>query len=433
MNVLSDYWPVLKQGPRSLFRNLLGRQRVRQTALLYSSEIGLIVLTFGTGILNSRFLGPEQYGLYTFVITVVEALMIFSGFGFPQAGARVVALAKSRHDEQAMQGALVVVAVVIGLAMSVVLTIASPFIESTFDLQHKHSLVLASLISTIAPLTLMLMQACRGGNQIGILAGLKILPKGLYLIGALGVVYWSKLEASGALLLYFGGALGACLFAMFSLRIRFVNVRSHVDRLKDEVRRYGFKAYIGGIADNSTFKLNNLLIAGYVDTTWLGFYSIASTMVSPMVSFSTSLSNSVYRSLATKDRIDRKVFLANGAFLLASGVFTALCARPLIAAVLTPSFLPATGLVYILIFTAFFQGMYQPINAFLGSHGRGRESRSISFFVCVVNLGVAVALIPRMGAHGAALGSALAKLCELLGNIYFYRKVTRELRAKQPA
>lgn len=94
MNVLSDYWPALKQGPRSLFRNLLGRQRVRQTALLYSSEIGLIVLTFGTGILNSRFLGPEQYGLYTFVITVVEALMIFSGFGFPQAGARVVALAK---------------------------------------------------------------------------------------------------------------------------------------------------------------------------------------------------------------------------------------------------------------------------------------------------------------------------------------------------
>ena len=429
MNGLLSPLLALKGGSGSWLRNLLSRERVRQTLLLYSSEIGLIVLTFGTGILNSRFLGPSQYGIYTFVITIIEAAMIFTGFGFPQAGARLVALAKKRHDEQAMQGALVVVAVVMGLGMSVALALASPLIESLFHTQQKQSLLLASVVCTTAPLCLILTQSCRGANRIRILAGLKVLPKGLYLLGALGLILWFRLTAPGALLLYFLGTLGACLFAIIALRVRFVDLRSHIRELRAEVKRYGFKAFVGGIADNSTFKLNNLLIAGYVDTTWLGFYSIASTMVSPMVSFSTSLSSSVYRSLARKDRIAGRVFLANAVFLVASAALIAVCARPLIAIVLTEQFLPAVGLVYILLITAFFQGMYQPINAFLGAHGKGRELRTISLWVSLVNLCVAVLLIPRLGAYGAAIGSGFAKFCECAGNFYYYRQVTIQLQS----
>jgi len=427
MNAIPNLLPAVEAGT-GFVRDLLSRERVRQTALLYSSEIGLIALTFGTGILNSRFLGPEQYGLYTFVMTVVQVLMIFTGLGFPQAGARVVALANSRQDERAIQGGLVLVAVVMGLAMSVALGVASPLIEHIFRIQQKHSLLLASLVSTTAPLMLILTQTCRGGNRIRVLAGLTILPKGFYLLGAAGVIYFGSLTASRALMLFYFGTLGACLFAMLALQVRFHEVRRRILEVVEEVKRYGFKAYVGGIADNSTFKLNNLLIAGCVDTTWLGFYAIASTVVSPMGTFSTSLSSAVYKSLATKNRISRKVFLANTGFLLASGAFITVAARPLIRIVLTDSFLPAIGLVYILVFTAFFQGMYQPINAFLGAHGKGRELRAISICISLVNLCVAAVLIPFLGAFGAALGSSLAKLCELIGNIYFYHKITSELK-----
>jgi O-antigen/teichoic acid export membrane protein len=409
--------------------NIFGRERVRQTALLYGSEIGIIALTFGTGILNSRFLGPEEYGIYTFVITVVQALMIFAGLGFPQAGARVVALARDRNEERVIGGSLVVIAALIGLAMAALLAIASPLIESVFRIQHKHSLLFASLISTSAPMVLVLTQACRGGNQIPTLAGLNILPKALYLVGAILVIWLTKLTALWALLLYFLGTAAACLFAAVALNVRFHGLRTRIREVFEEVKSYGFKSYLGGIADNSTFKLNNLLIAGYVDTTWLGFYAIASTVVSPMGSFSTSLSSSIYRSLATKDRIGGNIFLANTAFLLLSGLFIVLTARTLIRVVLTESFLPATGLVYVLVFTAFFQGMYQPITAFLASHGKGRELRAISLWVSLANICAAVLLIPRLGALGAAFGSAFAKLCELSGNLYYYRKIRHEIES----
>jgi O-antigen/teichoic acid export membrane protein len=163
-----------------------------------------------------------------------------------------------------------------------------------------------------------------------------------------------------------------------------------------------------------------------VDTVWLGFYSIASTMVTPLVRFSTSLSTSAFRSLAQKERISSRLFLVNAVFLFAGAIFVAACARPIISVVLTSQFVPAVGLVYVLVFTAFFQGMYQPINAFLCAHGKGRELRSISFVVSIVNLVISLALIPRLGAYGAAAGSSVAKLAELLGNVYYYKKVTRE-------
>jgi O-antigen/teichoic acid export membrane protein len=255
---------------------------------------------------------------------------------------------------------------------------------------------------------------------------LNILPKALYLIVGLGMIHWGMLTAKSALMLYFGGTLGSCILALYVLRIRFHNVQPQIRTVANEVKVYGFHTYVGGLADNSTFKLNNLLIAGYVDTVWLGFYSIASTMVSPIVRFSTSLSSSAFRSLAQRDRINPHLLLVNTVFLFSSALLIAILARPIIAVVLTKEFLPAVGLVYILVFTAFFQGMYQPINTFLCAHGKGRELRSISFGVSIVNLAVSLALIPSLGAYGAAVGSGVAKLSEFLGNVYFYRKVIRE-------
>jgi O-antigen/teichoic acid export membrane protein len=399
--------------------------RIRQTAALYSSEILLMALTFATGILNSRFLGAAEYGIYAFVMTVVEVIMIFGGLGYPQAGARIMALTKDPSEERSVMGALVVVALLMGVGMSATLGGLIPIISSSFD-AAPNALAMGLFLCVTAPMQLVLMQGCRGGNRIGVLASLKILPKGLYLVGGLCVVYFVRLTAVSSLTIYLIATVTTCVIAVLALRVRFSDIKSRIKTITGEVKRYGFHSYLGGIADNSTFKLNNLLIAGYVDTTWLGFYSIASTMVSPMANFSISLSTAAYKSLASRDRIDKRIFFLNAAFLLCCGGFVALCARALIHYVLTDQFLPATGLVYILIFTAFFQGMYQPINAFLGSHGRGKELRAISLWVSLVNLIVAVVLIPRIGAYGAALGSSIAKLCELIGNIYFYRRITAE-------
>ena len=313
--------------------------------------------------------------------------------------------------------------------MSLVLALISPVINRLFHLEQKNCLLIAALLCVTAPMQMLLAQSCRGANRIDVLILLNILPKALYLGAGFCMVYWGHLTAVTALLLYFFGGLAACGIAILALRVRCDNLRRHVREITGEVKRYGFNTYIGGLADQSTYKLNNLLIAGCVDTTWLGFYSIASTMVSPMSRFSTAISAVAYRSLTKRDHIGRKLILINLIFLLCCSIGLLLFARIIIERVLTPKYLPAAGLVHILIVTAFFQGMYLPFTAFLGAHGKGKESRSISFMVSVVNLTVAAILIPRLGAYGAAISSSAAKFCELLGNLYYYRQIQRANRA----
>ena len=264
-------------------------------------------------------------------------MTLLGGLGFAPSGARMAALARSRPEEQEILGTLTLVGLAVGACMSSLLAVASPLIDFIFHTHLKQTLLIGSVICVTAPLQVILSRACRGANRIGILATLNILPKALYPIGSLGMVAFASLNASTALVLYFAGVLGACLFACVALRIRFENVKKHYAELQAEVKRYGFNVYVGGLADNSTYRLNNLLIAGYVNTTWLGFYSIASAMVAPLASFSDSLSASLYRSFTHKDRIDKRVLVANAVFLTISSILIAIG-----AAVSSVLFLPTS-------------------------------------------------------------------------------------------
>ena len=395
---------------------------------MYSSEIGLLLLTLGTGVINSRFLGATQYGHYTFIITIVELVTLFGGFGVAPSGARLLALSDSKDETRALLGALVCLGIGLGATVASVLALAAPLIDILFKTELKHLIYFGAILCLNAPLTLILYRACRGTNEIGLLATITILPKALYLIIVLVVIVFSELSAFISLIVYFLGSLGATFFAVIKFRVRFENLKANFVKLLSEIKSYGFNVYLGGIADNSTYKLNTLLIAAFVDTTWLGFYYIASTMVSPMARFSTSIASSLYQGFARKTKIPSKVLIVNAVFLLVCAIGIAIIARPFISLVLTDQYLPATNLIYILIFTALFQGLYTPVNFFLSAHGKGRESRTISFFVSIVNLASALILIPPLGAVGAALGSVIAKFCELSGNVYFYKKILSEVK-----
>src|SRR5207247_10980596 len=146
--------------------------------------------------------------------TCIETLLFSPELCCPAAGALVVSLSKTRHDEQAVQGALVAIALVMCLCMSLLLATASPLIEWVFHTKEKGWFLIASLLCTLAPLQAMLTQACLGANRIGILATLNILPKALYLRGRLGVVVWAHVTARAALMLYFGGSLARCLHVL---------------------------------------------------------------------------------------------------------------------------------------------------------------------------------------------------------------------------
>jgi O-antigen/teichoic acid export membrane protein len=405
---------------------LIRNQIVGQTSILFSSGVLLIGITILTGILNTRFLGPEGYGIYSFVLAIISFLSIFFGFGFGSAGARLVALAPNEEREREVLGGSIFIGICISFLLSVTIFISSFFTDWIFKTNINRLLVLLSVIGGVLQLQLMIGQACQGANRILELAVFNLLPKLWYLVALTIVVLAYDLNAFLALFLNFGSILIACLIMIPRLKPTFKNLNHSLKSLQKETKEYGFHVYIGSIADTSSYRLDNLFIASFVNTTSVGFYTLATTLTSPISTLSRSLSISLFKDFTKTKKIDKKVILFNLIWLAICIMFLVVAGKVIVVTFFSGKFLPVVPLILPLALAGFFQGMYQPFNMFLNAKGKGRELKQAALVEALFNVISNLVLIYLYGAMGAAISSATAKAIELAFNIYFYKQATKE-------
>jgi O-antigen/teichoic acid export membrane protein len=386
--------------------------------------MALMVLS---GIVVTRLLGTVEYGVYSFVLAFISFASIFFNFGFGAAGARVLALAGDESRERQLIAACFVFGGVISSLFSVFIFICSFGVDEIFKSNAKGILGSASIVAGALPFEIFVMQICRGANRIKFLALFNILPKLLYL-GMIGVAFsMTGLTAGIALWLNLSGILGTCITVMLLLKPTFGALRRDVRIVVLETKGYGFNVYLGSIADTTTHKLDKLFIAAFVDTTWVGFYNLATTLVSPMISLSTSVAASLFKDFANEKKgIDNRVVICNFIWLLSCVAFLALGGKFLIKTLFSEEFLPAVALIFPLAVAGLFQGMYQPFNMFLNAKGKGRELRFIAIVNAATNIVGNVVLIYNFGTMGAALACLIAKGGEFALNVFFYRKLMGE-------
>jgi O-antigen/teichoic acid export membrane protein len=407
-------------------RAMLQSRLTRQTSVLFSSQLALLVIGIFTGVINTRYLGPDNYGTYSFVLAIISFMNIFSGLGFTVAGARLLALASDEEHERKIVGALIITGLCIAFVFSMTVFVSSFFIDMIFRTNIKRSMILISSISGVLPLQMMIDQICSGTNRINDMAFFNLFPKLWYLGAVLILITFSDLNVLAALFLNLGGILIACLIAFKRFKPVFKRFKEHLRSLWKETKEYGFHVYLGAIADSSTYRLDNLFIASFVNTTSVGFYTLATTLVTPVSKLSNSMAISLFKGFTKADRIDKKVILFNFIWLLFCLGFLVIMGKFIVITLFTEKFLPMVPLIIPLAMASFFQGIYTPINLFLAAHRKGKELRFISFVEGGFNVIGNVIFIYYYGAMGAAIASAIAKGMELALNIHFYKRTLVE-------
>jgi O-antigen/teichoic acid export membrane protein len=401
-----------------LFKNKL----TRQTAILFSSQILLIVIGVFTGVINSRYLGPEGYGIYSFVMAIISFISIFLGFGFTSAGARLVAVAPNKENEREIVGSLLIIAICLALIFSLVVFLSGLFIDKIFGTRINEIIMLISIISGALPLQLIIIELLRGANRINERAFSDVIPKVWYLGMAIIAVAFFELTPISALFMNLGGILIVCLIMFKRLKPLFSNMKANLRLLWKETKEYGVHVYLGGIADTGTRRLDNMFIAGFVNTTSVGFYTLANTIVSPILKLPEAMSISLFKDLTRINRIPNIIIYFNVIWLTLCITILIIAGKFLIIALFGEKFLRVLPLVFPLAIAGFFQGMYAPLHMFLSAHRRGKELRFISFVEGGFNLVGNFAFIYYWGAMGAAIAIAIGKGIELFLNWYFYRK-----------
>jgi O-antigen/teichoic acid export membrane protein len=404
------------------FRDTLKTKTAKQSLTLYASQIIVLGLNVAINVVNTRFLGPFEYGILSFCSALIAFIVLFFEFGVFTAGARILALSKNDKEEKEYIGTLLVLAILIGISFGIFIFILSFFVDQIFDTHVSYILRSVAILSAIFPFQSFIQQICQGTNNIGKLSLHKVVWYSWYLIILLFVITLFKLTTLISLIIAISGLIIATFLIISRLKPLFRNLRGNLRVIFRETKVYGFHVYLGRVIGMSTYDLDQILISYFVNTTAVGFYYLGVAVSRPISMLSGAISTSLFKDMARRDRIPKKVIYYNFLWLLFSCLGLIIFGRYIILFLFSEKFLPTVPLILPLALTAFFSGMFQPYNYFLAAKGKGKYLRNAAIILTVCNLVGNFTLIPIYGALGAAYASLFSLIVDYVAHVHYYRK-----------
>jgi O-antigen/teichoic acid export membrane protein len=224
----------------------------------------------------------------------------------------------------------------------------------------------------------------------------------------------------------------SCGLATYYCRRR-LNVRPRLSMAGlPELIKYGLKTQIGSLSAQANLRLDQLLLSLWLAPADLGLYVVAvalSSMPAPLFSaLSLVITNSVLRARNFKEgaraacRQLAFAALATSPFLLAAIV----AAGWLLRVMFGHQFAGAGSMARLLLAAALFQGVNQLGGAALRSIGWPGRAAWSEFVGVAVTVALLTALVPRVGALGAAIASLAAYSVVSLGQLYWLRVAARK-------
>lgn len=411
-------------------RNSLGREMkkildsgmVRQSATYFIAQainalLGIVVY----GILT-RALSVEAFGSYALLMAILTFGSLIFDFGVSSSGMRLMALAKDRDDQRSRLGAVFVVALLIGGAFCIATALASFVAGSVFDERLASLLLVVSPFVFALPIIELLLTTSQGANRIGLLSLYTVLPRTVLIVLLTVLVSTGELTIVTAIIGTMCASLVTVLYAVVSQRPKFRGIDVELKLLAREVKEFGKEMYRGRIIDGLTNWADRMLISLHHGMASLGFYSIASTMLSPLNMVSQSISASSYYRFARENRISPFVFLANGVASIAGSVILLFACSWLIPLFFTEKYSDALALLPFLAAGVALNGLNQPFHAFLSAQRQGRSIRVISISTSSLNVILNIILIPKYAAIGAAMAYTSSYAVNIIMNLHYYSR-----------
>jgi O-antigen/teichoic acid export membrane protein len=401
---------------------------VRQTSFLFTCQLIGILLGFGVSLINTRYLGPADFGLYAAAFAATDFVTLFLDFGFFSSGARVLALRQNSVEQQRkVIGALIVIALVLSALGGISLWGASFFALPLLNAPIGSLLRWFALLLGLLTLQTLVESACRGTGRIEALAIFNLTSKGfgLVLLGVAVLLGIYNLPAAMAASLL--GSLVAAIQVLYGLQPQFRNLSAAIKELWQDLKFYGFHAYTGDLACTASSRADSLILSHFVNATAVGYYRLAALIMTPMVTFSRSLSTTLFSRFAEAEKISVRVFAANAAWLGLCFLGVVLVGRPAVHFIFGAKYDRVSDLLPLVALASLSAGLTQPLNKFLGARGKGPYLRTIALVVALCSLALNFSLIPLYGIMGACYAAAAGMSINFALHFYYYRRTVRSL------
>jgi O-antigen/teichoic acid export membrane protein len=372
--------------------------------------------------LNTRFLGPNDFGIYATVLAVSDFVLLFIDFGLFSSTGRIIALKDDLSKSRQLVGALVLLTIILALISAAILFGLSFIIDKFIEDKIGNILRIFCVFIGLSLFQMSVESICRGSNHIEKYSLYNVLSRIIFISLILLFFYLGYYNNSMAILFNF---LAVFLSSVVIINTFIPSLSNFTGSMKDifkDMKEYGFKAYMGNIASTGSYRTDKIMLSYFSGSTVVGYYHLGNLLTFPMVNFSRSLATSLYKKFALSNSINRKVLIVNFLWLFFCCIGIILFGRYIITMLFGNKYEPVEQLIFPLALTSFFAGLSIPYNMYLGASGKGSYLRNTAFTTAFFNILLNIILIPRYHALGACYASLIAMIINMVIHRYYYLK-----------
>jgi len=394
---------------------------ISDTFYVSLSRIGVTLLKPVRSVILGRLLGPAMYGMLNIPLAYIQILALLSNIGFNTSIVKLMPeyLQKGREDRaRTIYHAALVLTVALGSLWCVLLIVFAPWIakEIAHEPDAAGPIRLYALIIPFLALNAFYAVAYLS-VQRGRLRGLLTVVHGVLNIGLpIAAVLWRRDVLPVIAGFLTAEVIGSLVFAAAFQRKVMAGWAGRAPSLARGVREifsFGYLFFFAGLGWNMINSVDRIMVKYYLPSDQLGFYSMAAISVTALGIISATAGTALIPSLtAARVKGDSSLFsrqiagttrhvffglapVVTAVFVLAGDVFR----------ILLPRFVPAAGVLRILVFIGLIDLLCRTAWAALVACGRGGTAASAYILAAILNIVLNRALIPRLGIEGAALAT----------------------------
>lgn len=401
-----------------------GRSVLAASLETFALRLLVVAVAFFSTVLVSRLLGPEGRGLYYVPLVAAGVLIAVAKLGLEQANVYLYATRGVALKRLAAQNA--VVALLIGAIASVVLVAAPPLLPAVFADVPWVLVLVAALTIPFSVHTQFTAGLQNVSGQVtwqftaALLAGIVQLA----VLGVLAVV--DAISVGSVMLATLAGAVLAWALTLMRSGMTYLLPRWDVALLRESLSQ-SLVLHVGMLLFFLHLRVDMFMLKGMSGAYAVGQYSLAVVLAETVLIAPDSISIALLpRQMSTSVRDAavvalRAVRLSAVLGLLIAAGWVAL-GPTLIRIVFGPDFLPAFEPLAVLLPGMIFLGMQRACGPPVLRLGRPERIGLIYGITLALNVLLNMALIPSLGATGAAVASTLSYS---LGSVLFIVWLTR--------
>lgn len=423
--------------------SVLGRSSiVKDTAYMFSSKIGAMVLGFFGSIIVIRELGPLNFGLYATAIAFVPLITGIFDLGLTTTAIRFgsLYLKKSNKKADILFKIIGKQKLIISLVISFVGLLMAKYIA--ISLYNKPALVYPLRITMLLIMintTVTYLHTIIETRQQFLKSSIISFTTSLVRFSSILLLYFvfRLLTLKSMLLLQLGIGLFSIFFCSFFMDKKFLSAKyeKYEGRLilKDAFK-FSKWVMISTLCFPLARRLDIVMLNYYVDSSMIGIYACALQLISPLMMLKGSLHNvllpkvskitsySGYMNYAKKFTA---LIVAFCFFFVPIVVF----ARPMIEFMFGAKYSQSAYIFQILVVRMMFVLILNPLHMIAYSAGHPWIISIKDIFALFINILLNIFLIPFLGISGAAFGALLTAIVGgVIPVIYIYFKILNPMR-----